>query len=133
MRDAIHTDWPYAILISSFLVLLAGLATPRLARFVALSTGPLAIALTGGVLIVFAVAAKDSTAPHCIPFRSPTWYHLGDLAVSGITLAALALSGTIAAAIRRQHNPPIIALGLLASAGGVASFFVLVSLSVCGA
>jgi hypothetical protein len=86
MSDALRRDWPYAIVIASLLVLLAGLAAPRLARWVALGTGSLAIALTGGVLIVFAVAAKDSTAPHCIPFRSPTWYHLSDLAVYGITL-----------------------------------------------
>jgi len=126
-------DWPYAIAISSLLVLLAGLAAPRLARWVALGTGSLAIALTGGVLIVFAVAAKDSTAPHCIPFRSPTWYHLGALAVYGMTLAALSLAGMIAAAIRREHNRQTIAVGLLATGGGVASFFVLVSLAVCGA
>ena len=133
MSDAIRRDWPYAILISSLLFLLAGLALPRLARWVALGTGSLAIALSGVVLIVFAVAAKDSTAPHCIPFRSPTWYHLGDLAISGITFASFSLSGTIAAAIRRQHTRQTIAIGLLTAAGGVASFFILVDLAVCGA
>jgi hypothetical protein len=133
MSDALRRDWPYATVISSVLVLLAGLAAPRLARWVALGTGSLAIALTGGVLTVFAIAGKDSTAPHCIPFRSPTWYRLGDLAACGITFAALSLSGMIAAAIRREHNRRTIALGLLATGGGVASFFVLVNLAICGA
>ena len=105
MSDAIRRDWPYAILISSLLVLLAGLALPRLGRWAALGAGSLAVALSGVVLIVFAVAGKDSTAPHCIPFRSPTWYHLGDLAIYGVTFAALSLSAAIAAApARKQAN-----------------------------
>jgi hypothetical protein len=133
MSDAIRRDWPYTILISSLLVLLAGLALPRLGRWAALGAGSLAVALSGVVLIVFAVAGKDSTAPHCIPFRSPTWYHLGDLAIYGVTFAALSLSAAIAAAIRREHHRQSIAIGLLATAGGTASFFVLVNLAICGA
>jgi hypothetical protein len=50
-----------------------------------------------------------------------------------MTLAALLLAGMIAAAIRREHNRQTIAVGLLATGGVVASFFVLVSLAGCGA
>jgi formate hydrogenlyase subunit 3/multisubunit Na+/H+ antiporter MnhD subunit len=121
----------YGMWVPAVVVLFVGLRRPRIAGWLALGCG---VATTAVVmaLVGYVSRSKETGPPDCVPYRSAAWYHAADLAAVGIALAAVSISAALAAGIRRERVLQEVAVGMVATAGGVYSFFTIVFLAVCG-